>query len=421
LLRFCGDAFWVCDRPHGRLLLASLPSCTPIGDFRCLLSLQRSGLYTCQPGAVPSEAPARLQAAMQSLSKLAVGESPRSTLSPRSPPEGRARGTAAAATQQPPGAKASAAAAPKAAASNGGASHGGAFVHYTSRSKVGCTSSKHHLNRPVLFGLRTHQTWGGCTGAVLQVSAPRLPCTNGVVVSGADDGLGRRRKRVLRPLPVRARLEQEAAGVAVHTGGDSGALSPQFCARLGARQQQHAAAAAKKPFNVAAAPPAAAPAAATAAPATGVAAAAAAAAATQPAAVAAAARAAVVAAASPAAAAAAAGVPSTTAPAATTARCFLQSHAGVATLSGPLVECGPTVIVQILAMSASPATCRRPSLRQCFDPGCSDVHAMWHLQMDTGLPVATAQQQGRGHPDEPVNASFLDMMDEGARHVSSGV
>lgn len=39
----------------------------------------------------------RLQAAMQSLSKLAIGESPRSTLSPRSPPEATRSGVPAAA------------------------------------------------------------------------------------------------------------------------------------------------------------------------------------------------------------------------------------------------------------------------------------------------------------------------------------
>jgi hypothetical protein len=102
--------------------------------------MQRSGLFTCQPDAVPSEAPARLQAAMQSLSKLAVGESPRSTLSPRSPPEGRAGGpAAAAATAQPTSATAEAAAAASAPPS------GNAMHHYKQQHKVGCKPHVQHF------------------------------------------------------------------------------------------------------------------------------------------------------------------------------------------------------------------------------------------------------------------------------------
>lgn len=103
--------------------------------------MQRSGLFTCQPDAVPSEAPTRLQAAMQSLSKLAVGESPRSTLSPRSPPEGRAGGPpAAAATAQPTSATAAAAAAVASAPSSGNAMH-----HYKQQHKVGCKPYAQHF------------------------------------------------------------------------------------------------------------------------------------------------------------------------------------------------------------------------------------------------------------------------------------
>ena len=99
-------------------------------------TMQRSGLFTCQPDAVPSEAPARLQAAMQSLSKLAVGESPRSTLSPRSPPEGRAGGpAAAAASAQSVSATAAAAAA---AATTPAPPSSNASHHYKQQHKVGC-------------------------------------------------------------------------------------------------------------------------------------------------------------------------------------------------------------------------------------------------------------------------------------------
>jgi hypothetical protein len=111
----------------------ALPSATATNVTVSSHITQRSGLFTCQPDAVPSEAPTRLQAAMQSLSKLAVGESPRSTLSPRSPPEGRTGGSAVAvASAQSTSATAEAAAATSAPPS------GSAIHRYKQQHKVGC-------------------------------------------------------------------------------------------------------------------------------------------------------------------------------------------------------------------------------------------------------------------------------------------